>query len=295
MIKLESAAAFADYIAELDLQDLTIDYLTACKQRLRSFQTWLDDRPISPNAAKQFLAELRNLGRSQTTIKAYYAAIKPFLAYHNIPLKVKFRRQRHLPTYHPPQHINDLINAADNRTDNWSGHTKERDKLIILTLAYTGLRRSELAHLSPSDITADYIYVRSGKGDKDRAVPLAPDLKQPLLAYIEDNEIPPTAPIFGVTPKHIYTIIRNYARASGIRLSPHSLRHFFATTLVERGAPLSAIQQLLGHSTISTTAIYLDMIPTHLQTSISLLSGTLPTHPKEETCKPPRRKTRATT
>jgi site-specific recombinase XerD len=295
-VKLETAAAFADYVAELELQDLTPDYLRATKQRLRWFQDWLEDRPISANAAKHFLAHMRETGRSHKTIKCYYAAIKPFLAYHHKDLKVKFRNQKHLPRYHPTDHIHQLLTAVTARTDRWANHKKQRDALIILTLAYTGLRRAELAHLTPNDVANDYIYVRSGKGDKDRAIPLAQDLAQPLAQYIDDHNIAPTASIFGIQPKHIYTIIRNYAKASGLDITPHAIRHYFATTLVEKGAPLSAIQQLLGHTTIATTAIYLDMIPTHLKTSVSLLSGNLQA-PKEETCAPqhPREKTRDTT
>jgi len=274
MVQLESAAAFCDFTAELELRDLNPSTLSAYKQRLRDFQAWLEERPISANAAKQFLAEMRESGYTQKSVKAYYAPIKSFLEYTGIRLKVKFHHQRHLPTYHPTQDIQALIAAADNRKDTWA-KLKHRDKLMILTLAYTGLRRAELAQLRPCDIAKDYIYVRSGKGDKDRAIPLADDLRQPLTAYIETNNITPGSPIFHVCPKHIYTIIRNYARAAGFAMSPHALRHYFATTLVERGAPLSAIQQLLGHASIATTAVYLDMVPSHLQSSVSLLNGSL--------------------
>jgi site-specific recombinase XerD len=276
MAKLESAAAFHDYIAELELRvDLSPSYLSACKQRLRAFQTWLEERSVSANAAKQFLAEMREREYKQTSIKAYYAAIKPFLEYLHISLKVKFRHQKHLPAYHPTQDIQNLIAAADARVDCWAHLKKERDKVLILTLAYTGLRRAELARLRPCDIANGFIYVRSGKGDKDRVVPLAKDLQEPLSLYIQRENISPTAPIFSVGPKHIYTIIRRNAKAAGFDMSPHALRHYFATTLVERGAPLSAIQQLLGHESIATTAIYLDMVPSHLQSSVSLLNGSL--------------------
>lgn len=278
MVKLESAAAFQDYIAELELrQDISPTYLSACNQRLRAFQSWLEDRPISANAAKHFLADMRDREYTQKTIKAYYAAIKPFLEYLAIPLKVKFRYQKHLPTYHPSQDIDKLIAATDARADRWAHLKKERDKLIILALAYTGLRRAELARLTPSDIVNDYIHVRSGKGDKDRVIPLAQDLREPLLSYIQRENIAPASPIFPIGPKHIYTTIRNYARAAGFDISPHALRHYFATTLVERGAPLRSVQELLGHANISTTSIYLDMIPKHLQSSVSLLNGSLST------------------
>ena len=274
MVQLESAAAFCDFTAELELRDLNSSTLSAYKQRLRAFQAWLEERPISANAAKQFLAEMRERGYTQKSVKAYYAPIKSLLEHTGLRLKVKFHHQRHLPAYHPTQDIQALLAVADNRTDTWA-KLKDRDKLIILVLAYTGLRRAELARLRPCDIAKDYIYVRSGKGDKDRAIPLSDDLREPLSRYIETNNITPGTPIFHVCPKHIYAIIRNYARAAGFDMSPHALRHYFATALVEKGAPLSAIQQLLGHATIATTAVYLDMVPSHLQGAVSLLNGSL--------------------
>lgn len=237
MQKLETAAAFRDFTAELELRDLAPSTFSLYKQRLRDFQAWLEERPISANAATQFLAQMRDRGYAQKSVKAYYAPLKSLLEYLRMPLKVKFRNQKHLPAYHPAQDIQALIATADGRTDRWAHLKKERDKLLILTLAYTGLRRAELARLTPSDIASDFIHVRSGKGDKDRVIPLAEDLREPLLSYIHNQGINPTDTIFQVGPKHVYTIIRNYARGAGLDMSPHALRHYFATTLVERGAP----------------------------------------------------------
>jgi len=283
MSKLESAAAFRDFISELSLgenpvteRELTPYTLYLYKQRLRAFQAWLEERrlPLSADAAKQFLAELRERGYAQKSIRGYYAIIKSFLAYLGIHFKKKFPPQRHLPVYHSARDIERLMAAADSRTDTWA-KLKERDKLIILTAVFTGLRRSELANLRPCDIAGGFIYVRSGKGDKDRVVPFAQDLQEPLLSYIQSQNISPTNPIFSVTSRHIYRIIKNYAKAAALDISPHALRHYFATALIEKGVPLSAIQQLLGHADIKTTAIYLDMVPSHLKNAVSLLNGSL--------------------
>lgn len=73
--------------------------------------------------------------------------------------------------------------------------------------------------------------------------------------------------------EHLHRIVVRYAKAVGIEhFSPHNLRHFFATILLELGAPLKAIQELMAHASIETTAIYLDLIPHHLQTTIALLN-----------------------
>ncbi len=274
MAQLESTAALHDYISELSLQQIAPATLAQYKQQLTAFQNWLEDRPISANAARQFLAEMRHKGCSQRTVRLYYTPIRAFLDYLGIPLAIKFRRDRRLPVYRSTHDVQAMLAAADNRTDSWA-KLSARDTLIIRMLALTGLRRAELAALRSCDIAGGFIYVRSGKGDKDRVIPLAQDLQEPLSSYIASNNRAPTHPIFALSSKHIYHIVKRYARAAGLDISPHALRHYFATTLLEKGAPLPAIQQLLGHTHIATTAVYLDMIPRHLQQSVSLLDGSL--------------------
>ena len=267
----QNIASFRDYITELTLQDLAPSTLSQYKQQLRAFHTSLEGRPISANAAKLFFAEMRERGYSQKSIRLYYVPIRAFLEYLSIPLKIKFRRHRHLPPYHSPEDFQKVLDVIDARADKWA-QNKHRDKLIFLMLSLTGLRRAELLRLRPCDIANGYIYVRDGKGDKDRVIPLAKTLQEPLHAYITQKAISPTSKIFPLSPSTLYDMIKLYTSRAGITdLSPHSLRHYFATTLVERGAPLRTVQELLGHATISTTALYLDLVPKHLQSSIALL------------------------
>ena len=267
----QNIASFTDYIAELSLQDLATNTLSQYKQQLRSFQAWLEDRPISANAAKLFFAQMREKGYSQQSIRLYYVPVKAFLEYLQIPLKIKFRRHRHLPPYYSAADLQRLLDAIDTRTGPWA-QNKERDKLILLMLSFTGLRRAEIVALRPCDITTEYIHVRNGKGDKHRTIPLSDQLKNPLHTYIEKQAIRPTDRIFSFAANRLYKVVKYYAVAAGLPdLSPHALRHYFATALVERGAPLRAVQELLGHSNMATTAIYLDLVPSHLKSSIALL------------------------
>jgi len=271
----QTIADFADYIAELSTQLITPNTLSQYKQQLRTFQAWLGDRPISANAAKLFLAQMRENGYSEKSIRLYYVPIRAFLEYLHIPFKIRFRRQRHLPPYHSAADLQRLLDVIDTRAGPWA-QNKERDKLIFLILSFTGTRRSELVALRPCDVTADYIHIRHGKGDKDRTIPLSDQLASPLRDYINNQAIRPTEPIFPFTPNRLYRIVKYYARAAGFsNLSPHALRHYFATALVERGAPLRAVQELLGHSNIATTSLYLDLIPSHLKSSIALLDESL--------------------
>lgn len=267
----QTIAQFAIYLDELSLQDITPKYRREATQRLRAFQAFIGNQPASPYLAKKFLAHLRDQSYKPATIKAYYFAIKPFLEFLGIPFKLKLHRPRRLPAYHSAAQVNSMLQVIASRADRWA-KLKQRDTLIILFLALTGVRESELLNLRPCDIAGGFIHILSGKGDKDRVIPLATDLAKPLAAYIKKNSISPTARLFPIKARELYSIVKKYALAAGIPdLSPHTLRHFFATTLVEKGAQLRAVQELLGHTSMQTTAIYLDVVPAHLKSTIALL------------------------
>jgi len=267
----ETIAQFASYLDELSLQHTTLKYRREATQRLHRFQAYIDDQPVSVYLAKKFLAHLRDQGYKPATLQAYYFAIKPFLEFIGIPFKMKLHTPRPLPSYHAPEEISSMLHIVGSRTDSWA-KLKQRDALIILLLALTGLRESEALSLRPCDISGGYIRVRHGKRDKDRAIPLARDLVKPLQDYIARENIDPTDRLFSISVKQFYNIVKKYAMSASIPdLSPHTLRHYFATALVERGAQLKAVQQLLGHTRIETTAIYLDLVPSHLKSSIALL------------------------
>ena len=273
--QVKNIALLKDYLADLSFQVLSQTTLAKYCQCIESFQTWLGSQPVSAQAAKRFLADLQERGYKPRSVHLYYHAIKPFLEFQGILFKLKFKKPRELPQYHSAQDINSILSLASSRTDNWA-KLKQRDTLILLMLALTGVRASELLALRPCDISAEFIFVRKGKGSKDRTIPLAKTLAGPLKDYIKTAGITPTARLFPIQRKRLYVIVKQYAMAAGINdVSPHTLRHYFATSLVEHGAQLRAVQELLGHADISTTAIYLDLIPSHLKSSIALLDGSL--------------------
>lgn len=272
--QVESIASHHAYFTELDLQDLHPSTVAKYKQCINSYISWLDERPVNIDTAKQFLAFLRQKGYSQQSIKHYYVAIRPFLAFLGIELKLKLRKQRRLPPYHSAAEVKAIFDATLNRTDNYAGKNQERDQLIILTLAYTGLRRAELLDLRVSDINfrSQLLYVRAGKGDKDRAIPLLPELSKRLASYINHHHLRPSDSVFSLSKRRLYDIINFCTKAAGVsNFSPHSFRHFFATQLVEQGVDIRSIQQLLGHSDIASTAVYLDLCPHHLQAAVKKL------------------------
>jgi len=146
-----------------------------------------------------------------------------------------------------------LLNAPD--TSALSGL---RDKAILETLFSTGLRVSELCSLPRDlDLASDEFAVR-GKGEKVRVVFLSEKAKDSIRKYLSNRKDLDNDQMFPVTPRSVQRIIKYYAIKAGIskKVTPHVVRHMFATDLLSNGADLRSVQMLLGHANITTTQIY---------------------------------------
>jgi len=154
-----------------------------------------------------------------------------------------------------------------------------RDRAMLEVLYATGLRVSELVHLSVNDVNLEVGYVRTkGKGARERIVPIGRAASQALKGYLEGPRRSwalksSDATLFlgrgggGITRQGFWKILRKYAQSAGIhkRLTPHTLRHSFATHLLERGADLRSVQSMLGHVDIATTQVYTHVSREHLK------------------------------
>jgi len=259
------------YEKELLLKELSPVTTSKYRQQVKAFCDWLGQREASAELAKLFLAELRGTGYSNASIRSYYAAIRPFLKWLNVELILKLKKPKRLPRYHSKDELNRLIEAVANRTDSWAKNA-QRDTLIVKVLAYTGVRRSELLSLKCQDITGGFLFVRGGKGQKDRVIPLVKRIQPDIAGYITKNALRPADRLFPIGPNRLARMIRESAARAGLTgITPHQLRHYFATALIERGAEIRKVQELLGHEDISTTAVYLDVIPSHLKATVELL------------------------
>jgi integrase/recombinase XerD len=268
LLESSNRLLIASYTTKLRLGDLSQNTITRYTSCLRIFADFLITDPINEYNARRFIATLRERNYSQNSIQIYYFALKPFLAELGIDLKLRFKRRRRVPKYYSVDDVKRILAAIAARSDVWSS-LKQRDRLIIFTLAYTGLRRAELLSLKPGDVDLSNKVLRViGKGDKERVIPISLALLPMLAAWL------PTCDrrVFPLSARRINKLVANYALASGCRhFHPHSFRHFFATQLCEHGVNLRVIQELLGHADISTTAIYLDVIPRHLQSAVDTL------------------------
>ncbi|MBA7605056.1 Tyrosine recombinase XerD [subsurface metagenome] len=274
MAQVVSLIVLQHYCEQLAVKkDLASQTISKYKQQLSSFYDWLGDRDPSAELASSFvLGELRiNKGYSRTTIRSYYAALRPFLHYLEISFDLKLKKVKRLPRYHTYDELERILQTIANRKDNWAKN-KRRDFLIIKTLAFTGLRKSELLRLKVQDIKGDLLFVYRGKGERDRVIPLTKKLCQQLADYVQDNKLAPCQRLFPLSSNRLHTLVRHYADKAGVSdISPHQFRHYFATRLIEKGAELRKVQELLGHEDISTTALYLDVVPTHLKKTVELL------------------------
>lgn len=172
-----------------------------------------------------------------------------------------------LPTVLSEEEVTKLIESA----------SSAYHRVILTTLYATGMRRAELARLKVSDIDSArmVIHVRQGKGGKDRDITLSPRLLEILRDYWKWRK--PQVYLFPsllrprsdkpITDKTIWYAVREAARRAGIKkkITPHTLRHSWATHLLERGTDLKTIQVLLGHADLEATTIYLHLSQRHLQ------------------------------
>jgi integrase/recombinase XerD len=248
---------------------------------------------ITYNDLKQLIAELFDLGLSARSQARIISGIKQFYAFlllENVisddpsELLEQPKIGRKLPEILTIEEIDALIAVIDLSKN--EGH---RNRAIIETLYSCGLRVSELINLRFSDLYFDEGFIRViGKGNKERLVPVSPQVQKEIELY--NNHIRRHQEI---TKGHenivflnrrgsqlsrvmIFTIIKELAKSIGLKkiISPHTFRHSFATHLIEGGANLRAIQDMLGHESITTTEIY-----THLDQRF-LREAILSFHPR---------------
>jgi integrase/recombinase XerD len=185
------------------------------------------------------------------------------------------KRPERLPVILSEEEVARLIESACNAYH----------RVILMTLYGTGLRRQELSRLKLTDVDSKrmVIHVRQGKGNKDRYVTLSPRLLEVLRAYWKWRK--PQIYLFPshdrrraeqpISAKTVWHAVHEAARRAGIKkkVSPHLLRHSWATHLLERGTDLKTIQVLLGHVDLESTTIYLHLSQRHLQAVDNPLEG----------------------
>jgi integrase/recombinase XerD len=271
---------------ELSLSKNTIDSYLADLDKLELYAIELNKTPQKLNfkqlvAFLKWLAELGLSERSQARIisgiKAYYSylVLEKVIDRNPSTLLETPKLTRKLPDVLSIDEINQIIAAID-----LSKASGERDKAILELLYSSGLRVSELVNLKVNDVMFDEeLILVTGKGNKQRIVPIGSVALKQIELYLSyyRNHVPRVkgheAFLFlnqrgkQISRVYIFKMIQHWVEASGIKkkVSPHTFRHSFATSLVEAGADLRAVQQMLGHKSITTTEIYTHLDRTYLK------------------------------
>lgn len=270
-----------DFIAylkiEKGLSENSVEAYTTDVKKLRDFSLSIKKNPleIKHGDLVQFVAELYDLGLGSRSQARIISGVKQFYNYLFLEEEIQDNPSelleqpsigRKLPEVLTIEEVDTMIRAVD-----LSKPEGERNRAIIETLYSCGLRVSELVDLRFEDLHFDKGFIRViGKGNKERLVPVSTSVEQEITAYRDNsrarlNILPKDERIVflnrrgaRLTRVMIFTMIKQTAMAAGINtsVSPHTFRHSFATHLLEGGANLRAIQEMLGHESIMTTEIY---------------------------------------
>lgn len=248
-------------------------YVAAVVKLTRHFRSAPEQ--LTPEQVRQFQLQLvaqrvsfSHLNQVTSGLRFFYAVT---LGRPDVVHKIAYgKRPKKLPTILAPHEVTRLFDAA----------TNDRDRTLLRTDYALGLRLSELVALRLEDIDAarGLVLVRQGKGAKDRLVPLSPRLLEELRAYWRRYRPRPwlfagARPNCHLSIGGVHRVVRRVAQRAGLgkAISLHTLRHSYATHLLEAGCDLLTIQRLLGHKELKTTARYLHVSTQHLGRTPSLL------------------------
>lgn len=249
-----------DLITELKIRGYTENTIKLYEYHNKNFleKTGKEPGNIEEHDLKSYLADKISEGMDPKSISLIKSSL---LFYYNEIHKKGFhiktpKTSKKIPNVLTPEEIKKLLEATSNT----------RHKLIIKTLYSSGLRVSELTNLKTEDINFDekIAWVRGGKGKKDRMVIISQNLLLDLKEFIRENSKEKGDYVFGdknnkkLSERNVQLIIAKAKKNAGLEkeIHPHTLRHSFATHLLEDGIDIRKIQELLGHSDLSTTQIY---------------------------------------
>lgn len=264
-----STEVLEEFETYLDLEGKSPNTIRMYSYYVRRYLEW--GGAINARSALRFLARLRREGYSNRSLNLVVQALRAYFrfeGYDDEAEKLKPPKvPRSLPKALTREEVKRLLSVIP--------PTRKRDRLIVLLLYGAGLRVSELCNLKKGDIDLDrgIIVVRGGKGAKDRVVPIPEFLAKEIRSYLETRSDSSEYLLVEerrknkdrLSPKTVWYLLRKYGEKAGVEVTPHKLRHSFATHMLERGVDIRAIQELLGHSNLSTTQIYTKVTVEHLK------------------------------
>lgn len=284
--------ALEEYIIYLKIErGLSANTVTSYKRDIEKYLTFLMEKKItqldevSRFEVLDFLQILRQSGAADNSIIRMVSSLRKFHQYlkresivSDDPMQLidTPKKASTLPKAISPQAVEQLLEAPDTTTP-----LGVRDRTILELMYATGLRISELVNLKLSDMHLTMGFIQTmGKGEKERIIPLGEIASQWLdhyldgaRVYLQDQSAEISEYVFlnsrgkGLSRQGVWKKVKQLALEAGIdqNVTPHTLRHSFATHLLENGADLRMVQELLGHADISTTQIYTHITKTRLK------------------------------
>jgi len=253
---------------------LSKNTVSSYENDISSFLSWLNNKQIdyqqvSGNNINEFISKLFNSGLKSTSINRKISSIKHFYLFLSKKKIIKYspadeietpKQEKYLPVSMSEDEVERLLSSP-----NPNQIIERRDKAMIEILYATGMRISELVNLKLTDIDFNRSVLKVfGKGSKERLVPYGEKAAEALDIYLRDRKKSDSKNVFlsnrgsQITRGAFWQRIKIYIKRENLKssISPHTLRHAFATHLLNRGADLRSVQILLGHSDLSTTQIY---------------------------------------
>lgn len=253
---------------------LSKNTVSSYKNDISSFLSWLNKKQInyqqvSGKNINEFISNLFNSGLKSSSINRKISSIKHFYLFLSKKKIIKYspadeietpKQEKYLPVSMSEDEVERLLSSP-----NSNRIIERRDKAMIEILYATGMRISELVNLKLTDVDFNRSVLKVfGKGSKERLVPYGEKAAEALDIYLRDRKRSDSKNIFlsnrgsQITRGAFWQRIKIYIKRENLKssISPHTLRHAFATHLLNRGADLRSVQILLGHSDLSTTQIY---------------------------------------
>jgi integrase/recombinase XerD len=287
---MEISATIASFLTHVRVEKgLSSNTVAAYRRDLLKFDAFARKRKLSLEAARRddlvdFLAGLYRQKLESKTVARHLVTLRNFFRFAQIQELIPEdpsvnlespKIRRNLPGYLRLEEVERLLNQPDVKTP-----IGLRDRAMLETLYSTGLRVSELIGLRTSDLDSKVGCVRCiGKGDKERIVPVGKKALAIIERYLREARPKLLGKVAGnpalfvnrrgaaLSRVGVWKILSAYGRLAGLRLAltPHMLRHSFATHLLERGADLRSVQLMLGHADIATTQIYTHVVEERLK------------------------------
>lgn len=283
----------SDYLSYLEVErGLSLNTVLAYKNDLFMFLEFFPKinsiEDISRGNLSEYVKHMAKIGQSAATITRKIASIKGFFRYLCSKREIKINPALSIVTPKISKKLPRVMSIDE--IEKLFREKMDKRELAVFELLYaTGLRVSELVELDMKNVDLKDCTVRTiGKGSKERVIPMGSSAKRALNAYFKEREVILRTSTSGrkapdkvflnnfgekITRQQVYTFIRDLGETIHKSISPHTIRHTFATHLLENGADLRVVQELLGHENIVTTQIYTHISKKHLKDVYFAING----------------------